>query len=74
MDCSRSLLSENTLRRVVEEEFLNDNFVSHISEPESSQDESSSSVVDDTDSDPDYIPDNELSQNRTSNFANSTPT
>lgn len=50
MKRSRSPLSDNTIRKLAESEYLSDDFLSEISNVESS------SEIDDTDSDPDYDP------------------
>jgi hypothetical protein len=55
MKRSRSPLSENTLERLAQGEYVSDEFVSDVSDIESS-----STEVDDTDSDPDYDPNIEL--------------
>ncbi|KAG8288324.1 hypothetical protein J6590_018843 [Homalodisca vitripennis] len=54
MKRSHSPVSDNTIARLVESEYLSDGFVSEISENEKVS--SSSSVVDDTDNDPTYDP------------------
>ncbi|KAG8313348.1 hypothetical protein J6590_001814 [Homalodisca vitripennis] len=66
MDHSRSPLSENIIRRVVEEEYLDKSFVRDVivSEDDSSD---SSLFGDDTDHDPDYDPTVDLDQAGPSN-------
>jgi len=69
MERSRSPLSENTIRRTLEDDFLDDNFISDVSDTNSlssdseTQSATSSYPIDDTDSDPDYNP-HETSNNR----------
>lgn len=60
MERSRSPVSENTVRQLIENEYLSDNSVTNVlnyeSDGERSFSSSQSSVVDDTDSDPNYNP------------------
>lgn len=58
MDRSRSPISENTIRRTIEEEYLDDSFVSDVSDI---NDDSDSLIFDDdTDLDPNYDPEDDL--------------
>ncbi|KAG8242491.1 hypothetical protein J6590_064267 [Homalodisca vitripennis] len=68
MDRSRSPLSENAIGRVIDEEFLDDSFVSNVSVCSEDSDSSESGLFgDNTDDDPDYIPSSDLDQPGPSN-------
>lgn len=56
MDRSRSPLSENSIRRVIDEEYLDDSFVSNVVCSEDSDSSESCLFGDNTDDDPDFIP------------------
>lgn len=58
MDRSRSPVSENTIRRIIEEEYLDDSFVSDVSSINNDSD--SPLYDDDTDLDPNYDPEDDL--------------
>ncbi|KAG8278069.1 hypothetical protein J6590_028894 [Homalodisca vitripennis] len=68
MNRSRSPLSENAIGRIIDEEFLDNSFVSNASVCSEDSDSSESGLFgDNTDDDPDYIPSSDLDQPGPSN-------
>lgn len=56
---AESPVSEGTLRQLLEEDYISDGFVSDVGKIES-EDNSSDIFADDTDIDPDYVPDDSI--------------